>query len=165
MGARPGAPARRVAWAAPACLGAVALAFCTYAGIDPGHVAVFTAAGICLGFVYALLALWGLTRRQPLRPSFPPTGNGAFRGMSFSMLSGRLDRHGAAAATLAQALATATALAGGDPGAIGPASARLAGDLAADRGPEPRVAAAAAGEIRSWLAQRHTTPSAGKGTR
>lgn len=141
---------RRGAWIGPLCFAALALSFCLYTRIDAGHTALFTALGICLGYVFTLFPLLGFSGRVPLDPSRPPNGNDVFRGMAFAMLSRRIHRHSPAASTLEYAVATATRLAGA-PAAVGPATASVRADLAAGRDIPVRQAVAASRELRAWF--------------
>ncbi|MEE1620863.1 hypothetical protein ACQ3I4_03690 [Zafaria sp. Z1313] len=143
--------AGRVGWAAPASFSFLALAYCLFTGIDPGHTALITASGACLGFVYSLLALWAGAARAPLHAARPASGSEAFRGVAFALLSGRVRSHGAAAEPLRHALETAAGLAG-DPDAVGPEAAWVLRVLAADGDVPARRALAAARQARSWLA-------------
>lgn len=140
----------KVAWIGPACFGAVALAFCLYTHLDPGHTALFTALGICLGFVFTVFPLLTFSGRAMLAPGRPANGNEAFRTTAFALLAKRVHRHSPAARALDHALAAALRSAG-DAERIGPATAVVHRELAAGHDLTARQATAAAQELRTWF--------------
>ncbi|GAA1362306.1 hypothetical protein GCM10009596_21630 [Arthrobacter rhombi] len=148
---RPPGARRPTAWIGPLCFGALALAFCLYTRIDPGHVALFTALGICLGYLFTLFPLLTFSGRAMLAPGRPANGNEAFRTTAFALLARRLHRHSPAARALEQAVGTAARLAGGA-AAVGPATAIVQRELAAGHDLTARQATAAAHEVRAFLA-------------
>jgi len=134
------------------------LAFCLYTRIDPGHTALFTALGICLGYLFTLLPLLTFSGRAPLAPGRPANGNEAFRTTAFALLAKRLHRHSPAARSLEHAVLTAVRHAGGAD-SVGPATALVHRELAAGHDLTARQATAAAREIQDFFA--HTPAEAG----
>ena len=155
---QPGKPGKS-AWIGPLSFGIIALGFCLYTRIDTGHTAVFTALGVCLGYVFTLLPLLTFSTRLPLEPGRPPNGNQGFRALSFSLLSKRLSRHSPAAQALEHAVRTAVRCAG-DAEAVGPATAVAHRELEAGHDLSSRQATAAAYEVDTWLSKNPslTTP-------
>lgn len=155
-------PAKRgkTAWIGPLSFGVIALGFCLYTRIDAGHAAVFTALGVCLGYLFTILPLLTFSTRLPLDPGRPANGNQGFRAMSFALLSKRLGRHSPAAQGLEHAVRTATRFAG-DAETVGPATALAHRELEAGRDLTARQATAAAYEVDTWFShdQPLTTPT------
>lgn len=147
-----GGARRKTAWIGPACFGTVALAFCLYTRIDPGHTALFTAVGICLGYLFTLFPLLTFSGRAMLAPGRPANGNEAFRTTAFALLAKRVHRHSPAATALEHAIAIAIRSAG-DAAAVGPATAVVHRELAAGHDLTARQATAAAHEIRACLTE------------
>lgn len=142
---------RKTAWIGPLCFGTVALAFCLYTRIDPGHTALFTAVGICLGYLFTLFPLLTFSGRAMLAPGRPANGNEAFRTTAFALLAKRVHRHSPAASALEHAVATAVRTAG-DAASVGPATALVHRELAAGHDLTARQATASAHEIQAYFA-------------
>lgn len=143
---------QKTAWIGPLCFGAVALAFCLYTRIDAGHAALFTALGICLGYLFTLLPLLTFSGRAALAPGRPANGNEAFRATAFALLAKRLHRHSPAARSLEYAVQTAIRHAG-SVDAVGPATTLVHQKLGAGHDLTARQATAAARELRAYFAQ------------
>ncbi|WP_417218812.1 hypothetical protein [Arthrobacter sp.] len=155
---------RRAAWIGPGSFGLVALAFCLYTRIDPGHTALFTALGICLGYLFTLFPLLTFSGRAMLAPGRPANGNEAFRTTAFALLARRIHRHSPAARALEHAVAVAVRTAG-DAASVGRATEVVQRELAAGHDLTARQATAAAHEIRAFLtAATHTSTVPSKGT-
>ncbi|MDN5755059.1 MAG: hypothetical protein ACTHWW_02565 [Arthrobacter sp.] len=150
---RPAAGQRgRTVWIGPLSFGVIALGFCLYTRIDAGHTAVFTALGVCVGYLFTILPLLTFSTRIPLDPGRPANGNQGFRALSFALLSKRLSRHSPAARGLEHAVGTAVRFAG-DPEAVGPATVVAHRELQAGRDLTSRQATAAAHEVDLWFSQ------------
>ncbi|MGO2003127.1 MULTISPECIES: hypothetical protein [Micrococcaceae] len=153
---QPGKPGKS-AWIGPLSFGVIAWGFCLYTRIDAGHTAIFTALGVCLGYVFTILPLLTFSTRLPLDPGRPPNGNQGFRALSFSLLSKRLSRHSPAAQALEHAVRTAVRFAG-EAETVGPATAVAHRELEAGRDLTSRQATAAAYEVDIWLSQDPSLP-------
>lgn len=154
------APSRsgKIAWIGPSSFGVIALGFCLFTRIDAGHTAVFTALGVCVGYVFTLLPLLTFSTRLPLHPGRPANGSEAFRALSFSLLSKRISRHSPAALALEYAVRTASRFAGGAE-SVGPATTRVLTELEAGHDVTARQATAAALEVDLWFDGGPTQPT------